>query len=235
MYPAIRPRNGQLYPHDVAKSAIRTRRLRSAATLAALLFCAVGTYSQTPVATQHNDIARTGQNRNETILTPANVNTNSFGKLFSYSIDGRAYAQPLYVPNVTMGAGTVQAGTRHNVVFVATEHDSVYAFDADDNGGSNASPLWKASLLDTALGRDHRAERRRQHQRYHSRNRNHRNSGNRHNHKHVLCGVENQGKRQLRAASARSGHHHWRRKIWFACASRCASLGKRNGKLRRSP
>jgi len=152
MFLAIRPINGQLYPHDVAKSATRTCTLRSAGTLAALLFCAAGTYAQTPVVTQHNDIARTGQNRNETILTPANVNTNSFGKLFSYSIDGRAYAQPLYVPGVTMGAGTVQAGTRHNVVFVATEHDSVYAFDADDNGGSNASPLWKASLLDTAHG-----------------------------------------------------------------------------------
>jgi Legume lectin domain/Chitobiase/beta-hexosaminidase C-terminal domain/Bacterial lectin len=152
MYPAIRPRNGQLYPHYATKSVIRTLRLGSAGIVAALLFCAAGTYAQTPVVTQHNDIARTGQNRSETILTPANVNTNSFGKLFSYSIDGRAYAQPLYVPGVTMGAGTVQAGSRHNVVFVATEHDSVYAFDADDNGGSNASPLWKASLLDTAHG-----------------------------------------------------------------------------------
>ncbi len=152
MYLTIRPENGQLYPHDVAKSAIRIRTVRSAAILAALLFFVAGSRAQTPVLTQHNDIARTGQNRNETILTPANVNTNSFGKLFSYSIDGRAYAQPLYVPNLTMGAGTVQAGTKHNVVFVATEHDSVYAFDADDNGGSNASPLWKASLLDTAHG-----------------------------------------------------------------------------------
>ena len=152
MYFTIRPENGQLYPHDVAKSAIRIRTVRSAAILAALLFFVAGSRAQTPVLTQHNDIARTGQNRNETILTPANVNTNSFGKLFSYSIDGRAYAQPLYVPNLTMGAGTVQAGTKHNVVFVATEHDSVYAFDADDNGGSNASPLWKASLLDTAHG-----------------------------------------------------------------------------------
>src|ERR1700682_1353100 len=51
-----------------------------------------------------------------------------------------------------MGSGTVQAGTTHNVVFVATEHDSVYAFDADSNGGSNASPLWKITLLDTAHG-----------------------------------------------------------------------------------
>jgi hypothetical protein len=51
-----------------------------------------------------------------------------------------------------MGSGTVQAATTHNVVFVATEHDSVYAFDADSNGGSNASPLWKITLLDSAHG-----------------------------------------------------------------------------------
>lgn len=117
-----------------------------------LLSCVAGVQAQTSVTTQHNDIGRTGQNRNETILTPANVNTSGFGKLFSYSIDGQAYAQPLYVPGVTMGAGTLQAGTKHNVVFIATEHDSVYAFDADSNGGSNASPLWKITLLDSAHG-----------------------------------------------------------------------------------
>ncbi|MEQ1354622.1 MAG: hypothetical protein ABLT11_11425, partial [Candidatus Acidiferrum sp.] len=120
--------------------------------LVTLLCCAAGVQAQTSVVTQHNDIGRTGQNRNETILTPANVNSTGFGKLFSYAIDGRAYAQPLYVPGVTMGAGTVQAGTKHNVVFIATEHDSVYAFDADNNGGSNANPLWKITLLDSAHG-----------------------------------------------------------------------------------
>jgi hypothetical protein len=81
--------------------------------LAALLFCAAGIHAQTSVVTQLNDIARASQNRNETILTPANVDTTSSGKLFSYLIDGQAYARPLYVPNVTMGAGTVQAGTKH--------------------------------------------------------------------------------------------------------------------------
>src|SRR3984893_13273599 len=136
---------------DLLKSAI-ARRMRFAMMLPVLLFLVLGAQAQTNVLTQHNDISRTGQNNNETTLTPSNVNSNTFGKLFSYQIDGQAYAQPLYVAGVTMGSGTVQAGTTHNVVFVATEHDSVYAFDADSNGGSNASPLWKITLLDSAHG-----------------------------------------------------------------------------------
>ncbi len=131
---------------------LKSWRSEFAVMLAMLLFLAVGAQAQTNVVTQHNDISRTGQNLNETILTPANVNSNTFGKLFSYPIDGQAYAQPLYVAGVTMGSGTVQAGTTHNVVFMATEHDSVYAFDADSNSGSNASPLWKITLLDSAHG-----------------------------------------------------------------------------------
>jgi hypothetical protein len=91
------------------------------------------------VLTWHMDNARTGLNSNETLLTPANVTTPGFGKLFSYLVDGYLYAQPLYVSNLTIG------GAAHNVVFAATENETVYAFDADNFG--NGSPLWQASLL----------------------------------------------------------------------------------------
>ena len=104
------------------------------------------------VVTQHYDIARTGANTSETLLTPANVHTTTFGKLFDYLVDGYVFAQPLYVAGVTMGSGTPQAGTKHNVVFIATEHDSVYALDADGNLGTNAKPLWQITLLDAAHG-----------------------------------------------------------------------------------
>jgi hypothetical protein len=98
------------------------------------------------VFTQHNDIGRTGQNVNETVLTPTNVNSTTFGKLFALTVDGQVYAQPLYVPNVTI------AGQTHNVIYVATEADSLFAFDADSNAGASANPLWRASLIDTAHG-----------------------------------------------------------------------------------
>src|SRR4029077_7204148 len=101
-------------------------RFFSALSLPALFLFGWSAMAQISVLTQHNDIGRTGANTSETILTPSNVNPTQFGKLFSYSVDGYVYAQPLYVPGVTMGAGTPQAGTKHNVVFVATENDSVY-------------------------------------------------------------------------------------------------------------
>src|SRR5882672_10384274 len=91
------------------------------------------------VTSQYNN-GRTGQNIHETILTPTNVNATGFGKIFSYSVDGNIYAQPLYVGNVFIG------GKAHNVVYVATENDTVYAFDADD-AAANPNPLWKMSVL----------------------------------------------------------------------------------------
>jgi len=90
------------------------------------------------VLTYHNDGQRTGLNASETILTPANVNASSFGKVFSYSVDGQIYAQPLIVP----GLSNIAGGT-HNVVLVATEHNSVYAFDAD---GLSPNALWQKHL-----------------------------------------------------------------------------------------
>jgi hypothetical protein len=94
---------------------------------------------QTSILTWHYDNLRSGANTKEVILTPANVNSTSFGKLSTKPVDGFVVAQPLYVPNVNIN------GQLHNVVFVATMHNSVYAFDADD---TNTSPLWYRSIFD---------------------------------------------------------------------------------------
>jgi uncharacterized protein YjdB len=95
------------------------------------------------VLTWHNDNSRSGANLQETVLTPGNVNSGSFGKLYQFLLDGDPYAQPLYVSGLNINGGV------HNVVFVATQHDSVYAFDAD---GKTLSPLWKHSFIDPANG-----------------------------------------------------------------------------------
>jgi uncharacterized repeat protein (TIGR01451 family) len=94
-------------------------------------------FGQPSVLTWHNDNARTGQNLQETTLTPANVNSAMFGRLFTITVDGKVDAQPLYVPALTIP----QQGV-HNLLFVVTEHDSAYAFDAD-----TAAQLWHVSLL----------------------------------------------------------------------------------------
>jgi hypothetical protein len=94
--------------------------------------------------TWHNDLGRTGQNLKETVLTPANVNSKTFGKLFSFPVDGQTFAQPLYVSNVVIPA----KGT-YNVVYVTTENDSVYAFDAD---GVETAALWYDSFINPSKG-----------------------------------------------------------------------------------
>jgi hypothetical protein len=94
-------------------------------------------FAQHPFATSHGDSARSAANINETLLAPSNVNKNSFGRLFSFPVDYVVMAQPLYVPNVNIpGQGT------HNVMYVVTQADSVYAIDAD-----TGTQLWYASML----------------------------------------------------------------------------------------
>jgi hypothetical protein len=114
-------------------------------TVFGLIAIAVGVpfaVCQTSVLTWHYDNARSSVNPSETLLTPANVNTSTFGKLFTQPVDGFVVGHPLYMPGLTIPGKGV-----HNVLFVATMHDSVYAFDADHASGANASPLWMTSLL----------------------------------------------------------------------------------------
>jgi len=100
--------------------------------------------AQTPFPTGHSNNQRTGANVNETLLTPANVNKNGFGLLFSYPLDFAAVAQPLFMPAVNIPGQGV-----HNVVYVATMADSIYAFDADNNLGA---PLWWVNFTNPAAG-----------------------------------------------------------------------------------
>jgi outer membrane protein assembly factor BamB len=104
-----------------------------------LAFSFVSPLRAQDVLTYHNDNARTGQNLNEMILTPSNVNATQFGKIFQVTVDGKVDAQPLYASAVA-----IPAQGAHNVLFVATEHGSVYAFDADAG-----TQLWQVSLVPT--------------------------------------------------------------------------------------
>ena len=139
------PWNNILPCHPVAHGCQRSRR----ASFRPLIEQLEGRQLlSTGVLTYHNDLARTGANLTETTLTPDTVNSASFGKLFSYGVDGYVYTQPLYVPNVTLPDGSV-----HNIVFVATEHDSVYAFDANNpDPAQGGGLLWSDNFTDPANG-----------------------------------------------------------------------------------
>ena len=102
--------------HSIVATSVANSTQSATATVAVTDLAGVYTY--------HNDLSRDGANSQEYALTTANV-TSSFGKLASCAVDGAIYAQPLWVANVTI------SGAKHNVVFVATEHDSLFAFDAD--------------------------------------------------------------------------------------------------------
>ena len=108
------------------------------AMCAALFACVSPVDAQVSVLTRHNDLSRTGQNLRETCLTTFNVRPAQFGRLFSRQVDGELYAQPLCVPNLTI------RGKTRNVVYLATAHNSVYAFDADDPAASD--PLWQVNF-----------------------------------------------------------------------------------------
>jgi len=106
------------------------------ATAVWLLLSSVFATGQVAVATYHNDNYRSGANTQETILTTSNVNVQSFGKLFTFPVEGSVYAQPLYIPGIMI------SGKAHNVVYIATEHDQVYAFDVNSK-----QKLWQANFL----------------------------------------------------------------------------------------
>jgi hypothetical protein len=110
--------------------------LGSVTSSSATLNVAVVTVTPSDVLTYKNDAGRTGQNLTETALTLANVKSSTFGLLRTLAVDGKVDAQPLFLSGLTV------AGAAHDVVFVATEHDSVYAFDAD-----TGTKLWQVSLL----------------------------------------------------------------------------------------
>jgi hypothetical protein len=108
-------------------------------------FASLSAPAQVTVWTYHYNNHRDGANTNETILNPTNVNSKTFGKLYSYALDGHAYAQPLYVPNLVItGQG------KRNVLLVASERNTVFALDAD-NPGPGGGLLWKTNLGVSAI------------------------------------------------------------------------------------
>jgi hypothetical protein len=137
--------NSALHQHSMF--ARRGHSFALSFALGALGFLSAASVSaQVNVTTAQNDISRSGQNLNETALTPSTVNATNFGKLYSRPVTGVIGAQPLYVSNFSVN------GAVHDVVFVATKSDFVYAFDANSSQGATAAPLWQVTLLDAAHG-----------------------------------------------------------------------------------
>jgi hypothetical protein len=121
------------------------KRLGLIVAVTGMCFLAACGPSEVSVTTQRYDNARTGQNLSETLLNTSNVNQAEFGKLFSRMVDDEIYAQPLYIPSVSIP----DVGVR-NVLYIATVNNTVYAFDADDPNASE--PLWKVNLTDRVPG-----------------------------------------------------------------------------------
>jgi hypothetical protein len=119
-------------------SRVCKRNRRPWCVLLGVMACGLWSHAQRIITSQY-DNARTGANLGETVLTPRNVNAQQFGKVFTLKVDGDIYAQPLF-----LGGVEIPGKGRHDVLFVATEHDSVYAFDAY---GKPATPLWQVSFL----------------------------------------------------------------------------------------
>jgi hypothetical protein len=132
------PANFVVGTHTITATSAANRAASGSAT--AYLVAYAGIY------TNKNDNSRTGQDLQETVLTPQNVNVNTFGKLFSFPIDGTVQGQPLYVTNVNIPNPLNGAAGYHNVVYFGTANDSVYAYDAD--GKVPAGPLWMDSFID---------------------------------------------------------------------------------------
>ena len=103
----------------------------------------IGVTDLSGVLTYHNNLSRDGTNTHEFALTTSTVTTSTFGKVFSCAADGAIYTQPLWIANLTV------AGAKHNVIILASQHDSLYALDADS---SPCTTLWHANLIDSAHG-----------------------------------------------------------------------------------
>jgi hypothetical protein len=129
--------------HPPAKRSVHTITAASVAQPSATGSAKVWITDYPGMFTYHADRFRSGVNLQEFALTKSTIKSTTFGKVFSRVVDGQIYAQPLYVANLTIG------GAKHNVVFVATEHSSVYAFEAD---GKTTAPFWKRSFINPSAG-----------------------------------------------------------------------------------